>query len=85
MTQVLLLKMKIIVNMIRSLFNILVKKRYNKVKEGDLFVYRKPKASEGNNFYFFGVGKVGKIKLVEELNDGHSVICKIEELLDLRI
>jgi len=56
------------------------KKRFNKVKEGDLFVYRKPKkASEGNSFYFFGVGKVGKIKFVEELNDDHSVICEVEE------
>lgn len=56
------------------------KRRYNKVREGDVFIYRKPKkASEGNSFYFFGVGKVGKIKIVEELNDNHSVICEVLE------
>ncbi|MHA7097717.1 HNH endonuclease [Priestia megaterium] len=37
--------------------------KYNKVKEGDLFLYRRPsKASETRKFYFFGAGKIRKIE-----------------------
>lgn len=36
--------------------------RYNKVKEGDVFLYRRPRsASETNKFYFFGAGKIQSI------------------------
>lgn len=45
-------------------------KRYNKVKEGDLFLYRKPKkSSENNKFYFYGGGIIEKIVNIE--NDGY--------------
>ncbi|MGG0506260.1 HNH endonuclease [Priestia megaterium] len=41
--------------------------KYNKVKEGDLFLYRRPsKASETRKFYFFGAGKIIRIKKVGE-------------------
>ncbi|WP_310876900.1 HNH endonuclease [Priestia megaterium] len=41
--------------------------KYNKVKEGDLFLYRRPsKASETRKFYFFGAGKIIRIKKVNE-------------------
>lgn len=42
--------------------------RYNKVKEGDLFIYRRQsKVSEiKGQFYFFGTGKVGEIGKEEE-------------------
>lgn len=41
--------------------------KYGKVKEGDLFIYRRPqRASEiKNEFYFFGCGKIKKIELIE--------------------
>lgn len=36
--------------------------RFNKVNEGDWFVYRRPgRASETRDFYFFGAGRIGKI------------------------
>ncbi|VEU82770.1 HNH endonuclease [Acholeplasma hippikon] len=36
--------------------------KYNRVKEGDLFLYRKPnRATKNNMFYFFGAGKVEQI------------------------
>ena len=36
--------------------------RYNLVKTGDVFIYRRPsKASENGEFYFFGVCKIGSI------------------------
>lgn len=36
--------------------------RYNQVKEGDLFLCRRPrKASETGKFYFFGAAKIGEI------------------------
>ncbi|MHA2960203.1 HNH endonuclease [Priestia megaterium] len=40
--------------------------KHNKVKEGDLFIYRRPsKASEiSGKFYFFGAGKISKINKV---------------------
>jgi len=38
------------------------KNRYNLVKQGDLFIYRRPsKASATGKFYFFGAGKFGTI------------------------
>lgn len=41
--------------------------QFNKVKEGDLFLYRRPgNASEFKKFYFFGAGKVEKIKKIED-------------------
>lgn len=41
--------------------------RFNKVQEGDLFIYRRPgKASElKSQFYFFGAGKIGEIKDID--------------------
>jgi putative restriction endonuclease len=37
--------------------------RFNRVKENDLFIYRKPgKSSFSKEFYFFGAGKIGEIK-----------------------
>lgn len=48
--------------------------KFGKVREGDLFVYRRPgKASENGQFYFFGAGRIGKI------SGDKSVVCKIEE------
>jgi len=36
--------------------------KYNKVREGDLFIYRRPsKVSETKEFYFFGAGKIKNI------------------------
>ena len=57
------------------------KGQYNKVREGDYFLYRKPtKVSENNKFYFFGSGKVGKISSVGKNKKGdENVICKIEK------
>ncbi|EZH64727.1 hypothetical protein DH09_19610 [Bacillaceae bacterium JMAK1] len=42
--------------------------RYNRVKVGDLFLYRRPQSSSEirNNFYFFGAGKISRI---EKIND----------------
>ena len=41
------------------------KHRYNLVKPGDIFVYRKPqKVSENGKFYFFGAGKIESISEV---------------------
>jgi len=42
--------------------------RYDKVKEGDLFIYRRPtSASETNQFYFFGACKIGNITNVDDV------------------
>lgn len=49
--------------------------RFNKVREGDYFIYRRPsKVSENKKFYFFGIGRVGKITDYE-----NHVICKIND------
>ncbi len=41
--------------------------RFNKVNEGDLFLYRRPsKASELKMFYFFGAGKIAEITKIGE-------------------
>ncbi|MCJ7988936.1 HNH endonuclease [Priestia sp. OVS21] len=41
--------------------------KYNKVKAGDLFLYRRPsKASEIRKFYFFGAGKISRIEKIGE-------------------
>ena len=51
------------------------KKFFNKVREGDYFLYRRPqKVSENKKFYFFGTGKVGKITDYRD-----HVICKVDE------
>ncbi len=51
------------------------RKFFNKVREGDYFLYRRPiKKSENKKFYFFGTGKVGKITDYEE-----RVRCVVEE------
>ena len=43
-------------------------KQYNKIKEGDLIIFRRPgKASETNKFYFFGAAKMGKILGIERV------------------
>jgi len=48
-------------------------KRYNLVSEGDLFIYRTPKkASASNKFYFFGAGKVRKIKTATKKDPQYS-------------
>ena len=42
--------------------------RFNSVKSGDLFLYRRPgKASENGRFYFFGAGVVGAIEGEKEV------------------
>ena len=47
--------------------------RYNKVREGDFFIYRRPtKVSENRKFYFFGMGQMGPIE-----GDGDRVIGKV--------
>ena len=53
--------------------------RYNKVREGDKFIYRKPsKVSDNKQFYFFGSGTVGEIKKIGKDDRGSdNVICKI--------
>ena len=53
--------------------------RYNKVREGDKFIYRKPsKVSDNKQFYFFGSGTVGEIKKIGKDERGSdNVICKI--------
>lgn len=45
------------------------KHQYNQVKEGDLFIYRRPQKSSEvtNQFYFFGAGKFG---IIHEYEDG---------------
>lgn len=51
-------------------------KRYNKLKPGDLFIYRRPKkASKNRKFYFYGGGLIKKI---EKVNDEDRVIATIE-------
>ena len=48
-------------------------KRYNLVSEGDLFIYRTPqKASASKKFYFFGAGKVRKIKTATKKDPQYS-------------
>lgn len=53
--------------------------RYNKVREGDKFIYRKPsKVSDNKQFYFFGLGTVGKIKKIGLDKFGKdNVVCEI--------
>lgn len=53
--------------------------RYNRVREGDMFVYRKPsKVSENKQFYFFGSGTVGTIKKIGKDDYGkENVICEV--------
>lgn len=44
------------------------RKRNNKVKEGDVFIYRRPsKSSETLKFYFFGAAKIGEITGADEV------------------
>ena len=51
------------------------RKRFNKVREGDYFIYRRPqKVSENKKFYFFGTGRVGKITDYDD-----RVICDVEK------
>jgi putative restriction endonuclease len=41
--------------------------RYNLVKEGDLFIYRRPsRSSENGAFYFFGAGKIENIQEIKD-------------------
>lgn len=43
------------------------KYKNNKLKSGDLFIYRIPqKTSQNNQFYFFGAGQIGAIKAVKK-------------------
>jgi len=53
--------------------------RYNKVREGDKFIYRKPsKVSFNKQFYFFGSGTVGQIKKIGLDEYGKdNVICDV--------
>lgn len=57
------------------------KGRFNKVREGDKFIYRKPsKVSANKQFYFFGIGTVGEIiKIGEDKFGKDNVICKVIE------
>ena len=57
------------------------KGRFNKVRAGDKFIYRKPsKVSANNQFYFFGFGTVGEItKIGEDEYGKDNVICKVLE------
>ena len=49
--------------------------RFDKVREGDYFIYRRPtKVSENKRFYFFGVGRVGEITDYDD-----HVICEIKD------
>lgn len=43
--------------------------KYQKVREGDLFIYRRPgSASEiSGQFYFFGAGWIGKIEKINQI------------------
>ena len=51
------------------------RKFFNRVREGDYFLYRRPqKVSENKKFYFFGTGRVGKIT---DHQDG--VMCEVIE------
>lgn len=52
-------------------------KQYKQVREGDLFIYRRPQSSSeiSGEFYFFGAGKFGEIK---HFKDG-NVIADIEK------
>ena len=50
--------------------------RYNQVREGDLFLYRRPqRTSENGMFYFFGAGKIETIKNLEN----HKVAATISK------
>jgi putative restriction endonuclease len=43
--------------------------RNNKIREGDLFIYKKPqKLSENHHFYIYGTGKIGKIVGEDRVN-----------------
>ncbi len=47
--------------------------KYNKVKTGDLFIYRIPqKKSSNKQFYFFGAGKIGEIFYPEKNSSQYS-------------
>ena len=51
------------------------RKKFNRVREGDYFLYRRPqKVSENKKFYFFGTGRVGKIT-----DNRDRVLCKIDD------
>ena len=54
------------------------RKRFNLVKEGDLFIYRTPqKVSHSGKFYFFGSGKVEKISEVDSSSsDVYATVSK---------
>lgn len=55
--------------------------RFGKVREGDLFVYRRPnKNSEYKEFYFFGAGMFGPVELINE-NKNKPVVSYIKEFL----
>ena len=56
--------------------------RFNKMKEGDLFIYRRPKrSSENKQFYFFGAGKIDKI--IEISNNDSKVFATIDKAYPL--
>lgn len=52
-------------------------KKYNKVKVGDLFLYRRPDSfSETRRFYFFGAGKIENIEETERSGFVRAKISK---------
>jgi putative restriction endonuclease len=65
--------------------------KFNKIKVGDLVIFRRPgKASETNKFYFFGAAKMGKIEgmdrvtgLLEKCYPFNEFIHQ-EELIDFK-
>jgi putative restriction endonuclease len=50
-------------------------KRFNKIKEGDLIIFRRPgTSSETKKFYFFGAAKLGQVEGVERVT-GRLIKC----------
>ena len=53
--------------------------KYNLVREGDLFIYRKPgTSSETKEFYFFGACKIGRIERNPRCSATFSKICRVK-------
>lgn len=60
------------INYVRYCYNIY---KYNKLKEGSIFLYRQPqRSSKDNKFYFFGGGIIEKIEKVDDKGNVHAMI-----------
>jgi putative restriction endonuclease len=56
------------------------KQRYNLVKEGDLFIYRKPtKSSSNGKFYFFGTGRIRKLDYIQTSSTSTRVNAVVDK------